>query len=173
MSTTTLSPKSTWSDRFSQPTAEQLLGDLPEDLAAVGRSLLDRLLEIEEVDADVRHLGLPWRWTVVLTHPADESRGFAYIVPDPVDPKVCLPLPREMITSLPARRVRKQIKSGVQRARVVGPLAWATWSLRDGVAVEDLADLARRKAAWMSPPAGQDESVEPGADAHRNKAAAV
>lgn len=147
-----------WEDRFSTPTEEDLLaGVAPPGLAAV-RELLDKLGTLSGLERSVAWQGVPWRWTIVFRRAGEEAAltpppAFAYLIPHPVTPGVCVPLPGAVAAALPLKKMKKGTRDVLAYAPVVDAVHWASWELA-GEGMADSADvieiIERKHAAVMS-----------------------
>ncbi|MBL0927772.1 MAG: hypothetical protein IBJ11_08985 [Phycisphaerales bacterium] len=139
-----------WEDRFARPSADLLLEDCGKTKGKLLETAVERLRGMERVEEQLSWQGLPWRWTLTFTAPSDPTRAFAYVVPDPEKPKIALPLTTEMIAAMPLRRLTKYVRDGVEGARWVGSVAWATWEIESKGQLDEILDLVRRKHQFLT-----------------------
>jgi hypothetical protein len=157
MSTQTLHgpTKRVWSNKFQCPGPRQLREGYEPELRAVFDAARELILEREGLVETVVWHGVPWRWTLVYQDPAGENgyglalarptRAFAYLIADPARLQVCLPLTREQIAAMPLKRFKKVSRDSIIFARAVAGVAWPNWDLPTQAAVEDVAEVVRRK----------------------------
>jgi hypothetical protein len=154
------SSKCTWSNKFIAPTVGKLREGYPKPLGSVFDAARELILELDGVSESVIWHGVPWRWTLVYKcdarTAADRTRAFAYLIPDPAKLQCCVPLTREQIASLPMRRFKKNLRDSIIHARTVAGLSWPSWDIPSKTAVEDIAELVRRKHRLLR---ASDESV--------------
>jgi hypothetical protein len=151
-------PRTPWEDRFSTPTEEALLADVAPPGGAGVREVIERLGALTGLERSVAWQGVPWRWTIVFRRAGEEASltpppAFAYVIPHPVAPGVCVPLPAAVAAGLPMKKLKKGIKDVLAHAPVVDGVHWASWELAGDGAVDaaDVVEIAERKhAAIMS-----------------------
>ncbi|HVZ93420.1 MAG TPA: hypothetical protein VG797_02815 [Phycisphaerales bacterium] len=141
--------RTAWEDRFKTPTFEDLRSHYNKQLSSLIEMTRERLMSFPGVTEEVSWEGLPWRWTLTYRCPDDPTRAWAYLVPDPVAPKVSMPLTADMIGAFPMHRMKKHIRDGVTGARVVGPIHWATFAVSSKAVLDDVLDLAKRKHQFV------------------------
>ncbi len=138
-----------WHDRFERPTLEQLRKSFNPDsrrLFDQARSILKDELELGE---RLDWLGLPWRWSCVYADrnaEPGESRGFAYLIPDPAGLHLCVPLTARDIALLPVRKLKKPIRESLVHARNAAGVWWPSWELASPAALDEVFELVRAKA---------------------------
>ena len=142
--------KCAWSDKFRQPSADELRSGLPKPLQLIfddARRHFDDMPQISEV---LVWQGVPWRWTFVLLGPASaEPRALAYLIPDPSRVQVCVPLTHEQIERLNLKRMKKSIRDGVVFARNVNGVWWPTWDVPTKTALDEVLELVGLKHAMI------------------------
>lgn len=143
--------KSAWSDKFRQPSEDELRTGLSKPLQQVFDDARQRLNEIESGNESVVWQGVPWRWTFVYTaEGAGEARALAYVIPDPARLQICVPLTNEIVERLPLKRMKKSIRDGVVFARHVAGVSWPTWDIPTKTALDEVFELIARKHAMIS-----------------------
>jgi len=143
--------KSAWRDRFRTPTLEELWDGCKKQTSVLLDGVRERLIGHEGVQETVTWQGLPWRWTMVYTLPADPTRAWAYLVPDPEKPLLAVPFTEEMIQAFPMHRLKKHVRDGVLGGRKVAGVYWATWELTSKSQLTELMDLVERKRKFFTP----------------------
>jgi hypothetical protein len=155
-----------WEDRFTTPTEDALLADVAHPGGAALRDVLERLGAMAGLERGVAWQGVPWRWTIVFRRAGEEASltpppAFAYVIPHPVQPGVCLPLSAAVAAALPVKKLKKGVRDVLVHAPVVDGVHWASWELagEGSVEVADVIEIAERKhAAILSQgPAARDE----------------
>jgi hypothetical protein len=134
-----------WENKFRRPSAEALVADCPAEVAAVLGWARAAMVEEFGLREEVDWLGLPWRWTLVYRLGGNDSRAFGYLVPNPGGPQIAVPLPREVVEALPARRMKRPVRDGIAQARIVGGVHWPVWDLSSRAQLDDVLDVVRQK----------------------------
>lgn len=132
--------RAVWEDRFSQPTADELVAAAAESVRAL---IQFARRELSESPEDVEWLGIPWRWSLVYR---EQGRPWAYLIPSPVAPLLAMPIPVESLDALSGRRLARYVKDGIINASEVGPTRWAEWAITSETQITDLIKLARSAA---------------------------
>lgn len=120
-----------WRDKFTPATAEELLSDLGERRAGVDR-VRSLLLGDAQVAENVSWQGVSWRWSLVYTRPGDATRAWAYVVPDPCGPRICVPLPEGATEQIRMRRLKKGAREAVLHGQVVAGVRWVMLEIGGG-----------------------------------------
>lgn len=134
--------KPPWIDRFHAPAAPRLLGDISRAAMPAVEHLRQRLLAVELVHESVLWRGV-WNWTLAYTHNGDAGPAWAYIVPDPAHPRVCVPFPEALLGELPTRKLGKTVRDALTHASAVDGVRWPTWELTSKALAEDVFALAQ------------------------------
>lgn len=143
-------PRPIWENRFSRPTAEALLAEIPKPQGQYATVFRDTLLPLEGVSEELTWHGIPWRWSFIYR---SESQTLAYLVPAPVKPLVCLPILPAAFSAIPAKKVSKVLREAVTNAPLVGGVHWAQWELASKAQCDEtlaLLQLLRDAAAAAS-----------------------
>jgi hypothetical protein len=154
-------PRSPWEDRFTTPTEHALLDAVASPAAARVADVLQRLVALPGLDRSVAWQGVPWRWTIVFRRTGEPVTltpppAFAYVIPHPTAPGVCIPLPASVAASLPLKKLKKAVRDVLVHAPVVDNVHWASWELAGDGAVEpaDVAEILERKHAAITSSTG-------------------
>ena len=134
-----------WEDRWTTPTLEQLLEPVDENRRKVIDALIERINAYEGMEQALVWHGTSWRWSLQIT--LTSARGtapFAYIVPNPEAPVICLPLTQATVDRLPIKRLNRFIREGIRSAKCAVDTHWAKWTPSAGTEVEHLMDLVKR-----------------------------
>ncbi|HBS28797.1 MAG TPA: hypothetical protein DEB06_04960 [Phycisphaerales bacterium] len=145
------SNRSPWRDRFRAPTLEELRRACAGPEGGLLESARDHLLATPGVQEEVAWQGLPWRWTLVYSAPADATRAWAYLVPDPAKPVLAVPITEEMVLAFPMDRLKKHVRDGVLTSRKVAGVYWATWELTSKAQLGEILELVDRKRKFFLP----------------------
>lgn len=140
--------RSVWEDRWSEPTADQLLETLKEHHRKPIEWLMEQVHTLDGIEQQLRWYGKAWKWTIELTFRDADGNDLgvlAYIVPNPETPVVSVPLQHETYNELPMRRLNKYIREGVRSAKCAVELYWAGWTPTSKSDAEHLFDLIKRK----------------------------
>lgn len=133
-----------WTDRFVQPSLEDLLGELgkPE------RTLVDRLFaKTEPLGVDrrtVKWQGIPWRWTIQMSRRNEPPMMF--LIPQPDRPQLAVPLNATDLDRIPMRKLSKAVREGILGARAVASTLWPEWDLTSNTQLDELMTLIRVRA---------------------------
>ncbi|MFG0327410.1 MAG: hypothetical protein ACF8SC_09130 [Phycisphaerales bacterium JB037] len=131
-----------WSCKFQTPTIDLLLADLPKTDRPAFDLAREALAEIDTARETLEWHGIPWRWALRYT-----TRGsadpFAYLVPDPAAPLLCLPVPGELLRDTEVAKLARTVREGVASGTRVGELVWCHWQLVAKSLVPDLVGFAR------------------------------
>lgn len=136
-----------WEDRFSTPTAAELLGGFNRQQAQLIEYARGRLLESEGVREELMWTGIPWRWTFVY-RAGSEERARAYIVPQPARPQIAAPMPAEMVAAMDLRKLPRFVRDALVHSPQVGAARWPQWEVTNRPQVDELVGLVR--TAWAS-----------------------
>lgn len=107
------------------------------------------LLSFDGVEEHIEWHGVPWRWTLVYSCPADPTKAWAYLIPAPEKPKIVVPLTLDMIDSIPVHRLKKHVREGIRVGRNVADVCWATWEFETRAELDDVVGLAKRKHKFI------------------------
>ena len=137
-----------WEDRWTQPTAEQLLKAVNSESRSVLAKIMRALNGYDGVTQQVVWYGPGWNWTIQYHHHAtggDATDILCYLVPKHESPVVCVPLCEHEIERLPLKRLSRIIREGVKLAKCAVTVSWATFTPGSDTDAEHLIDLIRRK----------------------------
>jgi len=150
------STKCSWNNKFHAPTLAQLRDGYPKPLVPLFDEARELLQNLAGVSESIVWHGVPWRWTLVYKCEHENhdpvTRAFAYLIPDPARLQLCVPLTTEQVAVLPMRRFKKHMRDNILHARTVAGLSWPSWDVPTTQALEDLADLVRRKHRHIDGP---------------------
>lgn len=140
MAKTSFEPRSVWTDRFKEPTILDLQAELSEQdrcllvEARAGFGILDGVCET------VEWAGFPMRWSFVYRVNGQE-RALAYLVPDPSNPTLVLPLTFGDIEAILTKRIPKFVHQSIIHAAEVDRVRWVQWILTSSAQVKILTRL--------------------------------
>ena len=107
------------------------------------RSLLRALPGVVE---ELSWQGVPWRWTLTYRFPeAAAERPGLYLIPDPNRPKISMPLPENVVQTLPLHRLKRHVRDGVTQGRKVNGVLWATWEVTSKTQVGEILEIIARQ----------------------------
>ncbi len=141
MSATNSKSRPVWQDRFRAPSPDELVDAFNKQTGSLIQHTRERLRAGEGVKEELSLQGV-WNWTFVFRVPNDSPLGWAYLVPDPAKPRVAVPVPDDIITELPIRKLSKFIRDGLVHAPRVDGIRWATWDLLNKTQAGDIVALA-------------------------------
>lgn len=139
-----------WEDRFVIPSVADLLGVFPKHQSALIEQWRQSLLGMDGVHESIVFQGT-WRWTLAYSAEPEE-RPWAYLVPKPGSPLVAVPLPPEVVSALPARKLSRTVRDGITYAPRVGEVAWPQWELTSRTLLDELLIVARKRREMMLSP---------------------
>jgi len=148
----TLTAPGIWENRWSEPTADQLMDNVIADRRSYITELRKYLHELERFEEVVQWCGAGWHWSMIYRVPGGEDTAndtFAYIVPRPEEPLFCIPLTDDVMDKLPIRRLNRTVRENLRSAKKGISLHWATWTPNMNTEVEHLKDLLKRKNKLM------------------------
>jgi hypothetical protein len=143
MSAPALKPRQPWMDRYRTPAVDELLGSFNKQLGSVVNHARDKMLAVDGVKEEVSWQGV-WRWTLVYRIPGDD-RCWAYLVMDPTKPRLAVPVPDDLITELPVKKLSKFVRDGLAHAPTVDGVRWAHWEIQGKTQADDILSLAQFK----------------------------
>ncbi len=142
--------KSAWSDKFRQPSPDELRSGLAKPLQQIFDDVRRHFDHVAQVSEYLVWQGVPWRWTFAFLGPiSSEPRALAYLIADPARLQICVPLTHEQIERLNLKRMKKSIRDGVVFARNVNGVWWPTWEVSTKTALEEVLELVGRKHAMI------------------------
>ncbi len=153
MSKTAYPTRLPWQDRWTEPTLEQLIDPIKvkETHHKALTAIMAGLDGFEGIQRRIIWAGDGWQWCIeyVLegchqTGP-DNPDAMAYIVPDPEQPTIAIPLLDEHIEQVPLRRVNRFIRDQIRSSKCAVNIHWCKWSPSAQTEVDHLMDLIKRK----------------------------
>lgn len=120
---------SPWHDEFERPSEGPLIEGLGESEAEAFGGVLDELRAGRGVKSRIEWLGLPWRWTIVLTRAEIERPAWAYLVARPGGTLLCVPVPVAFFETEASGGLTKAVRARVDRAPIVAGFLWCEWSV--------------------------------------------
>lgn len=135
--------RSAWNERFRKPSAELLISEITKSLHAAAEIARGHLLGMEGATEEVSWQGVPWRWSLLFRHESIAGRAWAYLVPQPHQPFLVIPLTAEAIAAMPMRKLLKPVRDAITHAKEVDGIRWAQWEIQSKSQVETLAKLAK------------------------------
>lgn len=136
--------RSVWEDRFNAPTAEELMRQIAKQWRSVAGFARTSLLDDSDVSEQVVWQGV-WRWTLTYRHAGASEKAWAYLVPDPAKPRVCIPMSDSAIDLLPIRKTPKFIREALAFAPLIDSTRWPVWELQTRQQVQSLMALVTCK----------------------------
>jgi hypothetical protein len=149
MSAAAETAREAWENEFREPSLEELRGMYEDSELHLFDACREGAVELEGVEWEIAWEGVPWRWCLRFTHPADEG-VFAYLAPMPEKPELCVPLSSECVDSIPLRRLKKYGRDGIVKAKKVGSQRWPSWTLSAKTELEEMLDVMKRKHRFLT-----------------------
>ena len=137
-----------WEDRWTQPTAEQLLKAVNSESRSVLAKIMRALNGYDGVTQQVVWYGPGWNWTIqyqIQVAVDAPTNILCYLVPKRERPVVCVPLRARDINRLPVKRLNRIIREGIRNAKCAVTVSWATFTPSNESDAEHLVDLIKRK----------------------------
>lgn len=148
MTTTVVTKRLPWQDRWNQPSMDELMEPINPQHRRALRTLADRVDDHDHVEQHLEWYGPGWHWTIQfdLKDPnGKQVETLCYLVPRQEAPEVCVPLASTTLERLPLHRLHKFVRNGVRGAKRSVAYHWATWDLTASSEVDQLMDLIKRK----------------------------
>ena len=137
-----------WANRFATPSVPALVHALKHIPAGAVRHARTEFMAVPGMEEQVLWQGV-WRWTLVYTHPSLPGHVWAFLVPDPIHPVICLPFHESVLAALDDRRLTRIVREGLTNAPVVAGVRWATWPLTGKALVDVLRAAAMVRVAGV------------------------
>jgi len=142
-----------WQDRWTEPTFEQLMEPIKAKEAHFKAlsNVIEGLEGYEGVRRRIIWAGQGWQWCVEYSlddhHEtgAENPDAMAYVIPDPEQPTIAIPLRDQHIEQIPLRRVNRFIRDQIRSAKCAVDIHWCKWSPSAQTEVDHLMDLIKRK----------------------------
>lgn len=126
--------KPLWENRFSRPSPEDLLSELPKPASTLADALRSGLTSSHRFLERLTWQGIPWRWSFLFTpNPATEpaaakNAGLSlYLIPAPTKLEVTLTLPDTSLSQVLAKKQPKTLKETLATASLVGLQRFVRW----------------------------------------------
>jgi hypothetical protein len=148
--TQTSKQKSAWDNRFEIPSQSDLIAGLNHQMHFVAEHARHLLVQPGCVKEAVAWQGV-WKWTFSYTCTLDQSRPWAYIIPDPSKLRICVPLAENVLTEIPLKKISRFVRDVIVHAAPVGQLRWPMWEVQTKAQAADVLELCTMKLAAMNP----------------------
>lgn len=135
----TIPSRTPWEDRFRTPTATDLRSALAPQFLATFDHARARIAHIPGAVESIRWRGV-WKWTfeyVCASEPTAEA--FAFLVPDPAKPRLCISVSDACLTGLDQRKLPKGVREVLAAAPAVDGVRWVTWDVASKSGVDEIA----------------------------------
>ena len=129
-----------WEDRFARPSADVLLAEIPKPTLGLVSTLRDGFLAHEGMAEELAWQGIPWRWAFAFSL---GGRVVAYIVPNPLRPVACIPVPAGVLTASASKKLSKPARDVIRFAPSIGGVQWPQWDITSKALTDELATLVR------------------------------
>lgn len=144
MASSTKQRENSWTNRFQTPSLSDLLRPMEAENEALLRVAREHLLGLDGISEEIAWHGIPWRWTLIYGKPK-ATRALAYLIPQPANPQIVIPVREDFIEGLPRRCVSRHIRDGLTLCASVAGVRWAQWDLASEALLAEVLDLACRK----------------------------
>ena len=155
MTTTSISAKLPWENRWTEPTLDQLLRPLPIHQRRLFKAMMRKLAEFEGMRYSLAWYGEAWNWTIqykLVDADGQPYEDVCFLVPSLPAMQVCVPLSDEFIAELPMRRLTRYVRDGIGIAKSALVTHWASWSPNNQTESNALLDLLKRKVKFALEP---------------------
>ena len=148
-----------WGQQDQHPSITALLKSsyqTQKRLTALAKSLHRDIITLKQVRGRVNWQGHAWKWAVTYSHPAitrESPAAFAYLIPDPEQLKLVIPLNQEMIRNYKeASRLNRNefLAEPIQKAVQPNEYAWPIWSITNKKQAYQLIRLAKWKLTLLT-----------------------
>jgi len=148
-----------WEQQDKHPSITALLKSsyqTQKRLTTLAKSLHRDIITLEQVRGRVNWQGHAWKWAVTYTHPAitrQSPAAFAYLIPDPEQLKLVIPLNQEMIRNFneTTRLNRNEfLAHSIQNAVQPNQYAWPIWPITNKKQSYQLMRLAKWKLTLLT-----------------------
>ena len=141
------SSKSAWSNRFEQPSVEQLIAGLGSEHAQLVDRLREELRKLNPGATErVEWQGLPWRWTLTYRSPASPDQPWAFLAPDTECPRFAMPVHVDDLDAIPHAKLRKTTREAFATAKRVGDTFWPSWDIGSQATLADVLLVVTSRA---------------------------
>lgn len=99
---------------------------------------------------EVTWKGVPWRWTIELRNEQTPEKAWAYLVPQPEQPLMVLPITSDGLSGISMKKLNKPVRDAIIHAREVEGVRWAQWQIESKSQVEVLVKIAKQQMAKVA-----------------------
>jgi hypothetical protein len=150
MTTVEFKSKSVWENKFRTPTIVQLRELYPKPVQQLWDESREAIMALGDVREELCWLGVPWRWSLVYRFGPDNA-VLAYLVPQPIKPRLAAPMPPEAYMKMSARKLSKYIREGLLHAPAVGAIRWSSWELTAKTQLDEVMVMVRSRKDTATP----------------------
>jgi hypothetical protein len=133
-----------WDDRFHAPKADDLMGGIEKQWRAAVVHARAGLRRDSDTSEEIAWQGV-WRWTLTYRHASAPERAWAYIIPDPAKPRLCIPMTEAAVDVLVVERTPKFVREALAFAPMVDGVRWPVWELQTRRQTESILGLLECK----------------------------
>lgn len=142
--------KSSWENKFRNPTLAELKAVYLKPVQQLFEESREAITRFGEFREELAWLGVPWRWSLVYRQ-SGEPLPAAYLVPQPLKPRIAIPVDVDFVLSAPTRKLSKFIREGLVHCPEVGGIKWASWELLAKNQLDEVIEfMALRRAAMAN-----------------------
>lgn len=138
-----------WDDRFHAPAADDLIVGIEKQWRAAAAHARAVLLRDSDVEERVAWQGV-WKWTLTYRHAVLPERAWAYVVPDPAKPRLCVPMSEAAVNALQIKKTPKFVRESLAFAAVVDGVRWPVWELQTRVQTDGILSLLESKLGVLT-----------------------
>lgn len=151
MSKTLFRSRLAWEERWTRPTTELLLEPQKEQNLKLIPLLVDGINTFPGVRQDLVWFSTAWKWTWQFSLPeiaannGEQRDKLAYIVPNPEQLLVSVPLYDDLIAAMPIKRLNRYVREAIRTAQCAVKIHWIQFTPTAQTEVEHILDLVKRK----------------------------
>lgn len=138
-----------WEDRFRTPTWAELMTAFAKPQSSLLEHARERLLAVPMVRERLAWHGIPWRWSMSYAAEGEEPRAVAFLIPQPGKPRLAVPLPAELVSVVPLRKLSKPVREAIVYAPQVAGVRWPSWELTGPSLLDEVLALVDQKVAVL------------------------
>jgi hypothetical protein len=136
--------RSVWDDRFHAPAANDLIVGIDKQWRSAVTHARAVLLRDEDIREQIAWQGV-WKWTLTFRHAGVPERAWAYLIPDPAKPRLCVPMSEAAVDGLSVSKTPKFVRESLAFAPIVDGVRWPVWELQTRQQTDGILGLLASK----------------------------
>jgi hypothetical protein len=153
-----------WYNRWTSPSLEELIATLKASRRGAIDKLMNQLAAMSQVRRTLDWYGSSWGWSLrydLLDEQQKEAGVLCYLVLNPEEPQVCVPMSQEQVDQLPIKRLNRAIREGIDTAKCAVSTHWAVWTPTNQSEAGHILDLLNRLIQLRQPEQPKPKAKEP------------